>query len=1341
MFSDFRIGDPDTEDPRDTIPSVIGSGWSHPPVEPGVWTVTIPDCLGIGWMRADTFYSYSASQISVWNMNRFYVTFAEVGARVTHLKRVESGGGALPSRVLVVTEDRAIKILSPVTGLTLFTAFPNMEDTTVTDLEHDIPSATVWMLSTAGRVSVYTTKTNPAIIVDVWDTEVGCEKLSSICALRKTIESPTGDTFDQVLCLIGGTEAGQIVLLNINVIKGRQELIVQAHSCCVEKITCHPERMLVLSLGSDGTLKIWKMTIHGDPKETALAGAKPSYPLALELAFTLNVRGSVGVAAGFALNAAASILAVYTRSNAVLMYKLSDTGLAELPHHPSDEDHVRSVTCVVALETMNVFATSGTDGVVKIWDGYQNLLLKEVQFGTLVQSICFCNKRGDLLVGLPDQVALLKMQDYFPPYLLQEIVNKPIVDDLNEIPMTFDDTLDFWQVYRDMLVSDGKDLSFWHLAERPHPPASDEAETLERIEKMEREIVTRAIVSKDADRVKSSAKESVVPQDPSADEPPTDGSKTPKDLPERAHSESGSEISSSGSEGEKIDAVEQPEPLAAAGVMHLQDQSLESKTEVASTPAEDDQMKESEIPVISGERRNTNAFAEFRERQLRLQAQRVREESEKIDRFERRLGRGEREIEARRTSNAPTVAVANNRELHGLPAKKPQKQTQAGVRFVASETSGSGKATQTGLGPSVAGGSSSRSGTNAKEAREPGSSESSKSKSARGEQHSAQDSPIARSGIDGAGQGNSSGAASSETRDGAAGAGVKRSIAARTGTNVAAPLPGPIKKFVNVRRLARGGGVALPNSVAAAEPTAGGTTADPDIQWSEAYVAGRAGSTDSAPQSGPRFALPEHLRSRRKPVAPPAPPANISQEDKYAVSATILEDAASEPEEETTKATIRQPQQPLAAALPQEETEPPIAAIESAQQQKDQPENPPHEVANCQAPRAEIGSEATEATAPENETDVRQVEEPRDSAVKTSAGDTQVASPTTAELAAAAAVPERRAAMREESDIFSLLPKRTKVAGAGMNETTTAETAEASRAKPKPQKRFLPPAVPPKRVTANIEPRRPSDLPGGANVSRRMTRKTVQLPAVSSAQHAAEAVDFQMEKEQAEMAREAWTLLETVQQTAADNAGEPDASAAVGSDSVRAGGEKPQNMTSKSQEFLTASKVQLLEAVSARNWFPGLAGKEANVTNILEVTMRVMRNAEWRDKMEASKAMLYLFHTFESDLVDPVQKIVIPQLDYLRDERWQVRAQIAANLSAYRVRHPEILTALISTLGDENDVVRKAVKSTLATFGVSSKESLKNAMAELGMLPPVVKVVGEDWLDVLRQRLEARMRG
>ena len=70
-----------------------------------------------------------------------------------------------------------------------------------------------------------------------------------------------------------------------------------------------------------------------------------------------------------------------------------------------------------------------------------------MQFGGIAFSCLFANERGDLLVALSDQVALVRFQDYLPPSVLQEMLTLDSwTDDVEETAKAFDAEVDVWGV-------------------------------------------------------------------------------------------------------------------------------------------------------------------------------------------------------------------------------------------------------------------------------------------------------------------------------------------------------------------------------------------------------------------------------------------------------------------------------------------------------------------------------------------------------------------------------------------------------------------------------------------------------------------------------------------------------------------------------------------------------------------------------------------------------------------------------------------------------------------------------------------------------------------------------
>ncbi|KAJ1337046.1 hypothetical protein BSLG_006806 [Batrachochytrium salamandrivorans] len=139
-----------------------------------------------------------------------------------------------------------------------------------------------------------------------------------------------------------------------------------------------------------------------------------------------------------------SVLSIHVDSNSGRIFT---TFRGQLENHPRDDDHTHEITGIACLETRLycVFATSSQDGTVKVWDAVHNILIREMQFSDTTKSICFANPRGDLLVGISDQIALVQVHDYLPEKYLLMLSESNWPDDLIEAPMELDSGVDFWK--------------------------------------------------------------------------------------------------------------------------------------------------------------------------------------------------------------------------------------------------------------------------------------------------------------------------------------------------------------------------------------------------------------------------------------------------------------------------------------------------------------------------------------------------------------------------------------------------------------------------------------------------------------------------------------------------------------------------------------------------------------------------------------------------------------------------------------------------------------------------------------------------------------------------------
>ncbi|KAJ3043529.1 WD repeat-containing protein 87 [Rhizophlyctis rosea] len=443
---------------------------------------TSSECLGIGWMRWDTFYHFARDGVFVWNLNRYWSTFAYLRSSITHIRRADCPG--VPSRIVTVAEDGSIRLLSPVTGAVLTTGFPIISDIGIVDVVYDIAQDRIWLLSKNGDIALYDTQRNPCPIVEHWKHVV--------------IEPDPNQTrpYPTVLALIGGTDSGQITMIDVRY-RGRQEIVVQAHTAEITAVACDTRTMKFFSAGKDCTIKIWSIAIptiaQGNPLSmlenktpfgAALWNASKAMPtMTLSLVGTVQVEDSTPVQRMW-FNSLFGFLVVTTgEGRGLFVWKVGEGGVeGAVRKHPRDDDHSAAVKGLACLDTLKIFATAGEDRIVKVWDQTDNSLIREIQFAEPLQSIAFANARADLLVGMSDQVALVRMQDYIPNSHLAAVIESPEAwtDDLVETSRMFDSNLDFWALYRDLLRDRGIE---WHVQEKPTVEEEEATSALQQLER------------------------------------------------------------------------------------------------------------------------------------------------------------------------------------------------------------------------------------------------------------------------------------------------------------------------------------------------------------------------------------------------------------------------------------------------------------------------------------------------------------------------------------------------------------------------------------------------------------------------------------------------------------------------------------------------------------------------------------------------------------------------------------------------------------------------------------------------------------------------------------------
>ena len=104
--------------------------------------------------------------------------------------------------------------------------------------------------------------------------------------------------------------------------------------------------------------------------------------------------------------------------------------------------------------------------------------------------------------------------------------------------------------------------------------------------------------------------------------------------------------------------------------------------------------------------------------------------------------------------------------------------------------------------------------------------------------------------------------------------------------------------------------------------------------------------------------------------------------------------------------------------------------------------------------------------------------------------------------------------------------------------------------------------------------------------------------------------------------------------------------------------------------------------------------------------MEVLANGDQSSKLDASRALFYLFKEYRSELSDPLSLIILPQLFTLKDNDWRLRAQTIVHFQNDGVWNDEIVEAVVHCLTDRNVTIRRLAVMALQRFGILSTSQI-----------------------------------
>ncbi|KAJ3144217.1 WD repeat-containing protein 87 [Geranomyces variabilis] len=416
------------------------------------------DIKGMMWVGADAIGVWGKKDVGVWTLSRVGSCFVGLSANPQSVAILRHP--LYPARAISSLSDGSIRIFSPVTGSTLTTCFPVYKDVALRDAVGDLEYGTVYGILSSGEIGVWDVANgiNPGILKHVWEEVVAHDTITALTAIdiyNHVLTAGQPDLSDQYLrrfYLGVGMESGGIGWVNEN---GRLEGSAQAHTARVVFVRFDPKRLWLVSGGEDFTIKTW---FFAPPADATSAVPSSRIPSLIHLT-TITTDGAPLPA--IALSPERVLLGVPARGSVKGCRYDADATLATAGRRDEDESaNLGNVRAVDWCEAWGLWAAA-VDRAVRVWD--EAGLVREIQFMDTVRTLCFGNERGDIFVGIGDQISLVRMQDYLPQHLLRVALTRTFADDVKEESRPFDSSVDFWEGVLEKNLRERGEVGYWHV--------------------------------------------------------------------------------------------------------------------------------------------------------------------------------------------------------------------------------------------------------------------------------------------------------------------------------------------------------------------------------------------------------------------------------------------------------------------------------------------------------------------------------------------------------------------------------------------------------------------------------------------------------------------------------------------------------------------------------------------------------------------------------------------------------------------------------------------------------------------------------------------------------------
>ncbi|UJR27655.1 hypothetical protein I4U23_008936 [Adineta vaga] len=402
---------------------------------------TSKEIFQIDIIHENLFYYRTLQEIILFQLNLHTVLFSVIKTKVRTLKLFNDTQKI--ARILALLDDYSC-VLIPITGCCL-THVPNVAKKPIKQVLHDISRSSIYSLHFDGEIVLYRTHNDPCVAE--YKIQSKSEQSTITCM---TLINPMRTHLFSLGAMEISTEKS---LANQAIFFGHSNgyiSLFQGDSLTMEPILAHKTSLvcletsrasmqmsnisftnseILLSCSIDRSIYLWDLNIN-----------KSNESIQLIHIITIEQEKNISLESIKFLTMIDNFLvANYSDQKFLHIWQLLNISIQTndrdrwgIVEHPTKGNHHHSqIQAISAISKLKLFASSDSEGNIKIWDN-TNSLLREIHLDSTLHTIEFNSQNGELIIAYQDNLHLILLENYLINTKKFKVKQQMIVDCIAE---------------------------------------------------------------------------------------------------------------------------------------------------------------------------------------------------------------------------------------------------------------------------------------------------------------------------------------------------------------------------------------------------------------------------------------------------------------------------------------------------------------------------------------------------------------------------------------------------------------------------------------------------------------------------------------------------------------------------------------------------------------------------------------------------------------------------------------------------------------------------------------------------------------------------------------------